>query len=81
MLGIMGRQYKKDVIPNRGVLTGAHFPVRGRLRQAADVYNTGAVMHNQCSSKPHLFLSQVYYYYYHYHYYYRFTAIIQDNLC
>jgi len=49
-------------------------------------------MHNQCNSKPHLFLSQVYHYGYHYHYdydyyyyydyHYRFiTAIIQDNLC
>ena len=88
----MGRQYKKDVIPNRGVLTGCIFPRQRPLTQAADGYNTDAVMHNQCNSKPHLFLSQVYHYGYHYHYdydyyyyydyHYRFiTAIIQDNLC
>ena len=47
-------------------------------------------MHNQCSSKPHLFPSQVYHYDYHYdydydydyyYYYYYYCCVIQRSLC
>jgi len=69
---------------------GCTFPSQRPLRQSTDGYNTDAVMHNQCSSKPHLFPSQVYHYDYHYdydydydyyYYYYYYCCVIQRSLC